>query len=177
MAAPTAEAWTRLSSWNLFSLLKKKNINLCNLSWILIKFIDIMVCSYIGVRQRLCIWRRKNREERRIRYPHRGNFQLEAAPPSTCRLSTSFAPRMALSVNFPGIRGNSCLKYMGATLLAPKVAPFLWLSMVFRERPWTSKTEKVRSAQGVADFLGFLWTMMWRRWCPSYCIYKYLFLI
>ena len=54
------------------------------------------------------------------RRPHRGNFQIEVQA-----FSRGFAPRMTVSVSFPGIGSNSCLKYMGATLLAPKVAPFL----------------------------------------------------
>ena len=70
------------------------------------------------------------------RRPHRGNFQIEAAAiRQLAGFFQGFAPRMTVSVSFPGIGGNSCLKYMGATLLAPKVASFLCLSAIFCERP------------------------------------------
>ena len=59
------------------------------------------------------------------RRPHRGNFQIEAAAiRQLAGFFQGFAPRMTVSVSFSGIGSNSCLKYTGATLLAPKVAPF-----------------------------------------------------
>ena len=59
------------------------------------------------------------------RRPHRGNFQTEAAAiRQLVGFFLGFAPRMAVSVSFPGIGGNSCFDYMGATFLPPKLPPF-----------------------------------------------------
>ena len=68
------------------------------------------------------------------RRPHRGNFQIEAAAIRQLGgFFLGFAPRRAVSVSFPGIGGNSCLKYMGQHYLPPKLPPFLCLSAIFRE--------------------------------------------
>lgn len=70
------------------------------------------------------------------RRPHRGNFQTEAA--AIRQLAGFFQGLRAAN---GGIRelsghwGQLLLEGCGATLLAPKLPPFLWLSMVFRERP------------------------------------------
>lgn len=70
------------------------------------------------------------------RRPHRGNFQTESAASASLQaFSRDFAPRMAVSVSFPGIGGNYSLKDVGKRYAPPKLPPFLWLSAVFRERP------------------------------------------
>ena len=70
------------------------------------------------------------------RRPHRGNFQTEAAAiRQLAGFFLGFAPRMAVSVSFPGIGSNYSLKDVGQRYLPPKLPPFLWLSAVFRERP------------------------------------------
>ena len=94
------------------------------------------------------------------RRPHRGNFQTEAAAiRQLAGFFLGFAPRMAVSVSFPGIGSNYSLKDVGKRYAPPKLPLSCACLRFFVNVPEPQKQKKSAQLKALRTFvnLGGLW--------------------
>ena len=90
------------------------------------------------------------------RRPHRGNFQTEAAAiRQLAGFFLGFAPRMAVSVSFPGIGSNYSLKDVGKRYAPPKLPLSCACLRFFVNVPEPQKQKKSAQLKALRTFLDF----------------------